>query len=260
MYEYFDSLAHPTLDGNWINGKKGFSFAEYDEILLHTPNLIGSVICGLPGVGSFSPEPFLNACQKLSSKKYIFPVAPLESTNNIANQIYKLKEIGYKGIKIHSRLLNIEYNIEILNELFSIALKLRMPIFLCTFCYSNNSNQTTIDLYKLLVNALKISPKTDLVLVHGGVHDLMLFYELAREAEHVLLDLSYTLLKYKSIYSKQFRFLFNHFDRKLLIGSDFPEFNYEHFELELFSLLDGIHLDKINNICSYNIIRLLNKF
>ena len=260
MYDYFDSLAHPTLDGLWIDGKKGLSFSEYDAILVQRPNLIGSVVCGLPGVGSFAYEPFFNACQNLTSNKYIFPVAPIESIKNIKSQLNKIKEIGFKGIKIHSRLLNAEYSSDVLNETFAVANKLEMPIFLCTFCYSKNSNQTTIDLYKLIVNALKTTPKLNLILVHAGVHDLMLYYELARQAESVMLDLSYTLLKYESIYFDKFRFLFSQFDRKLLIGTDSPEFNYDQLETEFNSLFDGIKIEKVNNICSGNMCKIYEKF
>ena len=257
MHEYFDSLAHPTLDGMWTDGKNGLSFAEYGQLLLKTPQLIGSVICGLPGVGSYSAEPFFNACQKLSSTKLIVPVAPLESTENIAHQICKLKEIGFQGIKVHSRLLNVEYSSNLLNELFSVAYRSGLPVFLCTFCYSRGTTQTPSDLYKLVVDALKMTPRTNLVLVHGGVHDLMLFYELARRAENVLLDLSYTLLKYRTIYADHFRFLFDQFDRKLLVGTDSPEFSHAQLELELFMLFEGIRTDKVKNICSGNMLRFL---
>jgi predicted TIM-barrel fold metal-dependent hydrolase len=257
MFDYFDSLAHPTLDGKWTSGRKGISFAEYEQLLIEKTHVIGSVVCGLPGVGSYSAEPFFKACKRLSSTKPIVPVAPIESTADIAQQVSNLIDIGFKGFKLHSRLLNVEYDSHLLDELFSVATHRGLPVFLCTFCYSKGSIQTTTDLYKLIVHALKANPKIQLVLVHGGVHDLMLYYELARQAENVFLDLSYTLLKYHTVYSNQFKFLFSQFDRKLLIGSDSPEYTNDELEVELTRLFDGITTEKVENICSGNILRLL---
>lgn len=253
MFKFFDSLAHPTIDGLWINGTKGVSFQDYAAILDDSKILKGSVVCGLPNVGGYEAEVFFKASMSLSTIKPVVPIAPLESSRKIGDQFSKLKKIGYSGVKVHGRLLNQEYSHDFIQRVFSASEAHDMPILLCTFCYSHDSISTPRDLYKILVENLIKRPKTKIILVHAGVHDISLFYELARCRENVILDLSYTLNKYHLLYPQVFEFLVKNFDRKIFIGTDFPEYK----ALDVKHVMDPILLnapkEKIENICFRNI-------
>jgi predicted TIM-barrel fold metal-dependent hydrolase len=253
----FDSMAHPTINGYWINGKKGISFEESDVILRSNKFIEGSVVCGLPNIGGYEAELFYKKICELDGGKRFYPVAPLESMHLVDAQFEKLLNIGYRGIKIHGRIMCQEYTSEFLTEILLASSKYQMPIFICTFCYSCNSTQTPIDLYKNLISALKVSPKAKIILVHGGVHQLMLYYELIRQSENILMDISYTFMKYAKIYESVFDFLTQNLDQRLTLGSDLPEYNMDDFISATNNIFRNSSTDKINNVAHASIQRFL---
>jgi predicted TIM-barrel fold metal-dependent hydrolase len=253
MFKLFDSLAHPTIDGFWMHGKKGVSFQDYGEILNGSSSILGSIVCGLPNIGGYQSEEYFRQASLLSTIKPVIPIAPLEDRDNIDEQFIRLKQIGYRGIKVHGRLMKQEYSSIFVRDIFSASNAYDMPIFLCTFCYAQDSTLTPRDLYGHLVENIIRWPKTKLILVHAGVHEIPLYYELARGAQNIILDLSYTLVKYRLMYSHVFKFLAHHLDRKIFIGTDYPEYDVSDVEESAKNFLSELSKDKIHNICFGNI-------
>ena len=99
---YFDSCAHPTIDGGWLGSSRGVTFAQFKEELASS-DLVGSVAIGLPGIGGYDPIKYF----ELAVSYDLFPVAPLTSYEDpsIASEIDELSKIGYTAIKIHPRLM-----------------------------------------------------------------------------------------------------------------------------------------------------------
>ena len=239
----FDALAHPTLNGLWLNNQlndgvnstenQGMTFNDLSAQLKNT-DCSGAVACGLPKTGGYTHEKFFDACKKIESTKFLFQVAALEDIQNYKKDLSEIKGIGYKGVKIHCRLLNTSFNGEVLGNIFKECFKLGLIVFLCTYDYRNLSNgQVCSSTFKEVIDALKIENRLKLIFVHGGVHEMMFYYELVRHNKNFLLDLSYTLPKYhNSSIGYDIKFLMEHMDQRIVFGVDSPEYKFEDiFEL-----------------------------
>ena len=253
MINYFDSLTHPTINGEWLAGKPGINFRDFASLLRSSSQLKGAVICGLPGVGGYDAQIYYDACNLLPQSKPLVLMAPLESTAFVEKQFYKIKEIGYSGVKVHGRLLGAEYTVQFLQEIFRESLKFDLPIYLCTYCYSLQYSNFPDDLFRNIVEALKAYPKVRLALIHAGVHDLIKFYELARQSENLLLDFSYIVCKYNNLYKNQFEFIFKNLDQRVCVGSDLPDYSIENFCTSLEPFFENIIPSKVENICFHSL-------
>ena len=251
---FFDSCAHPTIDGSWIGKSTGVNFADFKEEVMES-RLLGSVAIGLPGIGLYEP---LKYYQQSVSHKF-FPVAALTSTEDyyIAAEIAELKKIGYSAVKIHPRLMNVNHDWSFMKPAISRIAEANMTAFVCTY-YGDSTSEPIYDPYFALTNAFNSEPNCKVVLLHGG-HVRLLEYSLfARHLDNVLLDLSYVMMKYKSTsIAMDIRFLMNDLDQKLCIGSDSPEWSTKDIVSELISYRDGISSEKFKNICCDNIMGLL---
>jgi len=110
-----------------------------------------------------------------------------------------------------------------------------------------------IDKYR---DRLPVHDDTRIILVHGGYFDLLATSEIIRPFEHVLLDLSLTITRLaRSSISYDISFLLESFNKRICIGSDFPEGNM----ITIFNLLKQIGVDKEvllkNGILGLNIKR-----
>ena len=66
-------------------------------------------------------------------------------------------------------------------------------------------------------------------------------------------------MKYeKSSIDNDIRYLFNYFDQKITLGSDFPEWNYDKFIKRIKFFSKNLSLKKKQNIYYKNIIKFLS--
>src|SRR5882672_6872628 len=100
----FDANAHPTLDGTWIDGRHLCDFAE-TEAKLRAAGFSGACAVALPGVGGYAPRAFADAAQG----DFWIPIAAWQTAEfdsvQAAASMRELKRLGYRGVKIHPRLL-----------------------------------------------------------------------------------------------------------------------------------------------------------
>ena len=90
----------------------------------------------------------------------------------------------------------------------------------------------------------------------GGAHLLGMF-EMVRMHEHLLLDLSFTLLRYAgSSLDLDIRFLCEALDQRLTVGSDFPEYTPADALARIVELSKGLALSKCENILFRNLEKL----
>ena len=249
MSKKIDFLSHPTLSGEWIGGRKGQTFTEcYDELMGN--GYCGAVACGLPFIGGYEHLSFFDSCSTF--KGFFFPVAALtaDSFLDIDSEIEYVFDIGYRAIKIHPRLLNLKsFDSAWLTKIFAVCDQFNLRVFFCTYCFSNP--MITGNMIDALSKALNRFPDMSLALIHGGGVNLLQFAEISRFFPNVVLDLSLTFMKYDgSSLDQDISFLFQYFDRKVVLGSDLPEwklssidhkFNKTAIQYELSS-------DKIENI------------
>jgi predicted TIM-barrel fold metal-dependent hydrolase len=112
----------------------------------------------------------------------------------------------------------------------------------------------------VLVGALKRAPAARVVLAHGGGVDLLRHAELVRHNDNLLLDLSFTLLKYAgSSIDADVAWLLAQFDRRVCVGSDHPEFTPAELRTYLDRALAKLPRDKAENVAHRNLARFLGR-
>lgn len=253
MIPIFDSLAHPTISGNWSSSNLDASFDTlYSE--MNSNKIIKACAVGLPNFEGYNHFQFINKCAGYSN---LIPISGFDLfVNDIPEEISLLKNLGFKGVKLHPRCGKFSFEkdekriIEVMNSCYENDL----VVFICTFYSSEINDFPQRDPFWQLVNIFKNSAKTKTILVHGGTTRILEYSDLARFNSNILLDLSYTIVKYQgSSLDLDIHYLFDSFDRKLCIGTDHPEFNYKELRKNLDLLSRDIPRKKLENIYFKNL-------
>ncbi len=253
----FDSLGHATVDSSWLDSQLDASFARYsDELKIN--NFIGGAVVGLAGKNGYRHLDFLDLARNYEN---LYPIAGYDPLKEKFSEIEDLKKRGFYGIKIHPRFSNIDFLIhkKELIECFQICADLELPILLCTFNFCNAQNYQSSDPLYQIADILKKTPATKVMMVHGGVHDLMKYCDFARFNENILIDLSLVMMKYPgSSLDHDIKYLFKNFDRKISVGSDYPEYSLKNVSKRFEEFSQGIPIEKKENIANKNIANFLN--
>jgi predicted TIM-barrel fold metal-dependent hydrolase len=130
----------------------------------------------------------------------------------------------------------------------------------CTFDgWVKKANET--NQLELLSKLINLVPNNKIILMHGGGPNLLKFYEKFRFINNVFLDLSYTLVQFqKTSLEKDIIFLMNKFDKRIIVGCDYPTFNLNTYLSILRRLLkiSKINKNKKQNILKNNIKKIIN--
>ena len=95
--------------------------------------------------------------------------------------------------------------------------------------------------------------------MHGGGTKILSYYELFRFKENVILDLSYTIQHFKNTTTfKDILFCINKFDKRIIVGSDYPSKKLSEYSKIVSFLEQNIKKKKFNNIIYKNLNLLLN--
>ncbi|MFK7903944.1 MAG: amidohydrolase family protein [Chitinophagales bacterium] len=251
----FDSLAHPTLTAKWLDKENVNASFEALQEAMKTANFKGACAIGMAGIEEYEHSRFLKECQKYPN---LIPIAGFKPPIYpfIEKEIAAIAAMGFKGIKIHPRFsnLNLMGNEPTLVKTLQAAAKHNLPVFWCTYMHTDLKSYPTQDPFYSLVNILKQSVDTKVVLVHGGDVEVLKYAELVRFNDNLLLDLSLTLQKYpQSSIDADLQFLFQHFDRRICIGSDFPEYTLEHTRQRFEKFAANLSIEKRENIAWKNL-------
>jgi len=201
---------------------------------------------------------FIDNCNNF---KNLIPVAYITSKKNPLREINHITKCNYEFIKIHPRWLGVRMsNSKFYIKLFKLLSKTKLTILWCSFDSwekeANESNQIN-----LLSKLFNISKKNKKIIMHGGGPYLLKYYEKFRFIKNTYLDLSYTIEYYlDTSLKKDIIFLFQKFDEKKLVGSDFPSFSLNKFKKSVNTILkqSKINNKKKNNILIKNINNILN--
>ena len=258
MIPLFDSLTHPTQTGKWLNGKKLDSSFETLSKDLSNNGYCGACAVGLDGCENYNHLDFIKSCEKF---KLVGIAGFSPFVINLREELEYIKHLGFKGIKIHPRISKIDMNesFGLLSKVLQICYELNLVVYLCTYNFTKSTNSQTYDQYYILLKLIKSCPKVKLVLVHGGVIEILKYMELVRHNDNILLDLSLTIMKYEgSSIDFDIKFLFKSFDQRICIGSDHPEYSLSKLRkrVEFFSYNTPQY--KLENIYYKNIKFFLN--
>lgn len=255
MIPLFDSLAHPTLSGNWPKHPASCSFPQLVRSL-DDAGYIGACAVGMPRLEGYEHASFIAACRPYPQ---LIPIAGYDpNAETSANGLSELRDLGFVGIKIHPRFSKITRNLRQLADVFRAAGACGLVVFYCTYMHGTIGSYPKRDPFYDLIDLLDDAPKTKVVLVHGGDVSLLRYAELVRFNEQLLLDLSLTLMKYAgSSIDSDLRFLFSRFDQRICIGTDFPEYSPAEVRARFGHLAGDLPEGKQINIGHANLLNFL---
>lgn len=249
----FDALAHPTLSGGWLG--RGLD-ARFEALCteLRSQGYRGACAIGLDGIEGYTHEAFAEACR---AHPQLVPIAGFNPLQD-PGRLRELAAMGFVGIKIHPRFSGLTQRLGRLGPWLREAGDAGLVVFLCTYCHGPLAQLPTTDPLLDIGQSLSEAPDTRVVLVHGGDVQLLRYAELVRFNSNLLLDLSLTLMKYaRSSLDADLAFLFNQFDRRICIGSDWPEYSLEAVRRRFEHFAKDLSDAKRANIAAGNLIRFL---
>lgn len=253
----FDSLAHPTLTGRWFHHPVDASFDALARAL-NTNGYAGACAIGLHGVEGYTHEAFIKECRK---HPRLVPIAglPLENPRNLTRELDRIKELGFRGIKIHPRFCRTWPTGAALGRIFREAARRRLPVFYCTYFLGKTDQLPARDPFFDLTAALRAAPAAKVVLVHGGAHALLRFAELVRASDRLLLDLSFTLMRYQNTsLEADLAFVMSTLPDRVCVGVDFPEYTHAAVKKRVAACVAGLPRAAAKKISSDNLLRFLD--
>lgn len=215
-----DALTHITRDGAWFGTGLNASL----HALLASMDRDGvdkAVLAGIPSAGD--DDLVLDAARTYPGR--FIPVAGVDVSGpeNLETRVKEVRDLGFAGIKLHPRLSGMTMTDPLIREAIKLAGKLDLTALVCTIHRSPLlplGRPVSDALYDLCCKC----DDTRIILVHGGYTDLLATSELIRPLEHVLLDLSLTMTRFAcTSIGLDIAWLLETFDRRICVGSDFPE-------------------------------------
>jgi len=250
----FDSLTHPTLDDQWTVFGSSRENRMRDLLEQMSRNSVQRALAvGMEGIGGYDEAAYSRFI--LARSAALYPVAfygDFEHTDHASIQAHllRMKENRYIGIKIHPRLSGIDYACPALQTIIQAANELELAVLLCTYSYGRDRYRSVEQLFELLFGIRDCK----VVLLHGGAVRLLETMEMARAFPNVLLDLSLTLCKYEgSSIDSDIRHLFQKFDRRICVGSDYPDFAPESLRRRFNEFASSIERAKAERIAFRNL-------
>jgi len=220
-----DSLTHITKSGKWI-------FKDYDASLnrllneMRKANVDKAVLVGNEPLKD--NDLVLEVFKKYPDK--FIPIASInpkgQSKEQLEIKVSSLKKQGFMGIKLHPRFCDLSLDSLEINTLLDISGKYNLVCYICTL-HRPPSKPLKRPLYDVIHEICERNQNTRIVLVHGGYYELLQTSEIIRSYENVLIDLSLTLPRFaSSSIGLDIKFLFQTFEKRIVIGSDFPEYTF----------------------------------
>ena len=252
----FDALTHVTADGQWFDTRHDASLGRLLSCLKDAGPSFACVV-GIDGYNM--PDDYIHSvCESTPALVPIAGFTPGESTAAaLGERLESIRARGFRGIKIHPTLCGVSLEDPALADTFAACDSLDLRIFLCTFCRRRGAvtHRAPIDaIYDLLAS----HPRVGVVLVHGGLSELMTYADMVRGTENAVLDLSWTLMKYAgSSLDLDLAYLFRNLDRRLVVGSDFPEFTPAQVRARVGELTEGLSAEKVANVMWRNLATFL---
>lgn len=174
-----------------------------------------------------------------------------------------LKKKKIKIIKIHPRHINMPFHKKVYYlNLFKKISKFNFTIMWCTLDSWKNKIPDTDHQLNLITMMTNKCNKNKIILMHSGGTNLLKFYEKFRFKKNIYFDLSYTIDLYKkTTLENDIKFLFNKFDERIIVGTDYPDIKFKKHYCNLLELVkkSKITITKKKNILFNNLKKLTNE-
>ncbi len=253
----FDSLTHITHDGRWLGE------ALHDAslpTLLRELDLAGAQRACLVGIAGYVDNAVVLQAAQAHPSRLVpiagFNPAELPTLRRVQAVVRQIAEQGFAGIKLHPRLNDYDPLHEKCIAAIDAAGEHGLVVLLDTlFRRRGLATRHAPDVIDHLAAAC---PDTRMLLLHGTGPTMMELYEIVRCNPNLVLDLSFTIMRYRGSdrLDADMNFLFRSTDQLVTVGSDFPEYTPVQM-LERFSALSaGVEPHRVHNITHANLQRL----
>lgn len=252
----FDSLSHPTLTGAWYGRECDASF-ETLASELRGAGFARACAVGLAGHEGYDHEAFAARCRAFPELVPVAGVVP-KLGPDIDRELDMVRDLDFRGIKLHPRISGFGYDDPCLVETFKSATRRSLPVFLCTYYHADARRYPTTDPLFAIARAVKSAPETRLVLLHGGTIELMRWMQFARHVPTIMFDISFTLMRYRrSSLDADIAWLFDGFQDRTCIGTDHPEYRCTDVRARFEELAAGATPDAARKVGGLNLARFL---
>jgi len=252
----FDSLTHVTRDGSWF-GERQFD-ASLPRLLSDMAEADAYRAC-LVSIADYVENEVIIESARAHPDKFV-PIAGLNphvlaTTRRVEAALKQFKAQGFAGIKLHPRLNGYDPLHAKCIAAIDAAGELGLVVLIDTlFRRPGLATRHAPDVIDHLAAAC---PHTRIQLLHGTGTTMMDLYEIVRCNEHLMLDLSFTMMRYQgsSRLDDDMHFLFKTTDQLVTIGSDFPEYSPAQMLKRFESLTTGLEPRRLENIMHRNLER-----
>ena len=228
--QYFDTLIHSGHNVNWPRNNTNINILNILNIIDNSVELLGAIVQDSPFFDQeHNFKNFVNCINQYKGSKKVYCCISLPKRLSVDNYIDYIKEaqkLDVQIFKIHPRFIDLK-EIDLLNIL-EYMINQNLSIQICTYGYTNNGNQIYLhkdEFWEKFIKLAKNARRNSIMLMHMGGTDLMKVHNYIRHSAAFIGDLSMTYLKYRtSSISDDIGFLLKNFDKRICIGSDFPEY------------------------------------
>lgn len=250
-----DSLTHVTPDGRWFGTRHDASFDRLRREL-DASGTERAVVVALAGAieNSFVSE----VCARDSRLVAGCSFDPTAHDDPAAAFRAELHDSGFRVLKLHPRLNRYDplepRCMAVLDEL--AAWERPMVVWIDTLFDVSRMARGSVESAATLVARF---PTLTFVLLHAAGPDALSLCEAVRPYGNANVDLSFTMHRWAgSSLDLDLAYLMRTFDRRLLFGSDFPEYGIAESIARLHDLGSDVANDKLTNILGGNLLRILN--
>lgn len=221
---------------------------------MHENNIAGGFAVGMPSVEDYDERNYSQLI--LDNTDKLFPIAfyyyePDEPISKIRENLKRIRGLKYVGIKLHPRTSKMDITDDTVATIIREANEHGLVVLFCTYFDSNIPPFNTVDMLAAMIYKLS---GAKVILMHGGTVRLLDAVELARAFNNILLDLSLTLCKYPgSSLDMDLNFAFKHFDRRVCVGSDYPDFALKDLRNRFNFFAKDTLSEKVHNVAYKNI-------
>ncbi len=249
MYKYFDSCLY-------VNDYE-------NNTLIKLKRKCKSYNCkgGILNIKNYKTKEIKDIKKRCLNDNFFFPTFHFKKKIKIETQIKNFKKNNIRIVKVHPRFLNLDIKKDYkkFEKIFRMCEKNKINIMFCSFSSFENKilDYSYLDYLCKLINLAK---HIKIIIMHGGGVNLIQFYERLRFNKNVILDLSYTCQHFlNTSLFQDIKFLINKFDKKLVIGTDYPSKDFISTKKFIKKIKKLTTREKFNNITFRNIENFINE-
>lgn len=254
---FFDSLTHTSRSGKWLAEDR------FDSSLARLLDEIEQVrpyrAC-LVNIAGYSDNAELQDIAEKHRDLFVpfagFDPSQFEDSGDVPGKLRELSERGFAGIKLHPRLNAYDPLDERCLATVAQAGAYGLVVMIDTlFRQRSRFVGHPADIIDKIAFAC---PGTQIILLHGAASAMLDIYETVRMRSNLLLDLSFTLMRYAgSSLDADMKFILSTLDQRATVGSDFPEYSLPKARSRIATMTEGLPTAKTENILHGNLERFL---